>query len=77
MKRSGIRVLVVTAGVAAAVATVVALRQDASEPPASPPEPGGGTSTSEVQRDQRDVQDHWTDRRMKEAEPAPMPHEGD
>ncbi|MFE7357913.1 hypothetical protein ACFU8Q_33470 [Streptomyces sp. NPDC057543] len=75
MKRSGIRALVVTAGVAAAVATVVALRQDTSESPASPPEPGGGTSTSEVQHDQRDVEKYWTDRRMEEAEPAPMPHE--
>ncbi|WP_369205017.1 hypothetical protein [Streptomyces sp. PU-14G] len=77
MKRSRIRVLVVTAGVAAAVATIVALRQNTSESPASPPEPGGGTSTSEVQHDQHDAQEYWTDRRMKEAEPAPMPHEGD
>ncbi len=38
MKRSGIRALVVTAGVAAAVATGVALRQDTSESPAFPPE---------------------------------------
>ncbi|MFD0210663.1 hypothetical protein ACFVH9_16395 [Streptomyces hirsutus] len=75
MKRSGIRALVVTAGVAVAVATVVALRQDTSESPASPPEPGGDTSTSEIQHDQRDVEEYWTDRRMEEAEPAPMPHE--
>ncbi|MFJ2110423.1 MULTISPECIES: hypothetical protein [unclassified Streptomyces] len=75
MKRSGIRALVVTAGVAAAVATVVALRQDTSASPASPPEPGGGTSTSEAQHNQRDVEKYWTDRRMEQAEPAPMPHE--
>ncbi len=38
-------------------------------------EPGGDTSTSEVQHDQRDVEEYWTDRRMEEAKPAPMPHE--
>lgn len=75
MKRPGIRALVVTAGVAAAVATVVALRQDTSESPAPPPELGGDTSTSKVQQDPRNVEEYWTDRRMKEAEPAPMPQE--
>ncbi|WP_326698490.1 hypothetical protein OG909_14855 [Streptomyces sp. NBC_01754] len=75
MKRFGIRTLVVAAGVAAVVSTVVALRQDTSEPPASPPESGGGTATSDVQRDQRGVEEYWTDRRMEEAEPAPMPTE--
>ncbi|MEU0671559.1 hypothetical protein ABZ330_01465 [Streptomyces sp. NPDC006172] len=74
MKRSGIRTLVVTAGVAAVVATVVALRQDPFGSPAAPPGSGGDTSTSEVRHDRRDVEEYWTDRRMEEAEPAPMPH---
>ncbi|WP_338482994.1 hypothetical protein VM636_01620 [Streptomyces sp. SCSIO 75703] len=75
MKRFGVRALVVAAGVAATVFTVVALRQDTSASPVSPPEPRGDTSTSDVQRDQRDVEQYWTDRRMEEAEPAPMPTE--
>ncbi|MFC7896187.1 hypothetical protein [Streptomyces sp. NPDC057381] len=75
MKRSGVRALVLTAGVAALVATVVVIRQDTSEDPASPAESGSGTSSFEVQQNQREVERYWTERRMAEAEPAPMPHE--
>ncbi|WP_019548981.1 hypothetical protein [Streptomyces sulphureus] len=73
MKRSGIRKLVLVAGVVAAVTAVVALRQDTAEPSPEPSGPAESTSTSEVQHDQGDG--YWTDRRMKEAEPAPMPDE--
>ncbi|WP_016908398.1 hypothetical protein [Streptomyces xiaopingdaonensis] len=73
MKRSGIRKLVLAAGVVAAVTAVVALRQDTAEPPSEPSGPAGSTSTSEVRHNQGDG--YWTDRRMREAEPAPMPGE--
>ncbi|MFC8870240.1 hypothetical protein ACFUAC_21795 [Streptomyces sp. NPDC057148] len=69
MKRSVVRAFAATAGVAAVVATAVVLRQ----PP--PSEPADGTSSFEVQQNQRDVERYWTERRMAEAEPAPMPRE--
>ena len=67
MKRSAVRALAATAGGAAVVATAVVLRQ------APPSEPADGTSSFEIQQDPRDVEQYWTERRMAEAEPAPMP----
>ncbi|MGK9460312.1 hypothetical protein ACSLFT_09805 [Streptomyces sp. G6] len=69
MKRSVVRALAATAGVAAVVATAVVLRQT------PPSEPESGTSSFEVQQDRREVEKYWTERRMEEAEPAPMPRE--
>ncbi|MBD3930160.1 hypothetical protein IF129_01040 [Streptomyces chumphonensis] len=73
MKRSAQRKLVLIIGVAGAVATVVALRVGQSPDPT--PAPPGDTSTSEVREHPSDVEEYWTEERMRDADPAPMPEE--
>ncbi|MCZ7413817.1 MULTISPECIES: hypothetical protein [unclassified Streptomyces] len=77
MKRSPLRKLVLAAGATgAAAATVLAVRAAGLGPPESTPVSPGGTSTSEVQPGPSDVERYWTQERMAEAEPAPMPRDG-
>ncbi|WP_431783698.1 hypothetical protein [Streptomyces chumphonensis] len=72
MKRSVRRALALVAGVAGAVATVALLADPSPDPAPAPP---GDGSSSEVRQHPSEVEEYWTEERMRDADPAPMPEE--
>lgn len=75
MRRSTLRTVVLAAGVAVVAAGIMALRftEDGDAEP-RPADPKAQTTSSEV-AEPSSAETYWTEERMQEAEPAPMPRD--
>ncbi|MCX2969142.1 MULTISPECIES: hypothetical protein [Streptomyces] len=76
MNRTG-TTIALSASLLGAIACVGAVGLGGPTPlePSAPP-PGGASSSAESRQDPADVLHYWTDERMADAEPAPMPDDG-
>ncbi|TQN32518.1 hypothetical protein FHX37_2481 [Haloactinospora alba] len=76
MRRSTLRTVVLAAGVAVVAAGIMALRfTEDGDAGSWTADPKAQTTSHEVTQDPSSAESYWTEERMKEAEPAPMPRD--